>query len=101
MKLKCIRGPGIYPAPAIYDPLCNTPQVAKARGRVELDKVSGARPFTLTILHDPTIRPSHIIEASDRVVGEVWRGVVQSVSHGLEASDNGVFPVTVLRGLRV
>lgn len=101
MKLRCVRNGGLMPSPAIYDPLCNTPQAAKARGRVELDMSSAARPFTLTVLHDPAIRPGHKIRATDRLTGETWRGVVQGVSHGLEASDTGVMPVTVLRGMRV
>jgi hypothetical protein len=101
MILKCVRGAGATPSPAIYDPLCATVQAAAMRGRVELDLSSGAFPFTLKTVHRAGLIKGDMIEVRDRFTSQHWRGVVQSVSHGIELSDTGIMPVTVIQGLRV
>jgi len=100
MILKCVRGAGATPAPAIYDPLCATVQAAAMRGRVALDYASGALPFTITAVSRSGILPGDVIRVRDRFSGQFWRGVVQSITLGIEASDDGIMPVIQIRGLR-
>jgi hypothetical protein len=76
------RGLGVRQGPDITDPLILTLEVARARGRAELDSATAnAQDINLTVRYRPSVLPGQLVEIQDSFQGQNWRGKVVSVRH--------------------
>jgi hypothetical protein len=65
----------------IVDALITTVEVARLRGRVEIDRQEPVERVVLQARYKPGVRNGDIIEVQDSLFGRTWRGKIISLSH--------------------
>lgn len=75
------RGNADRPGPDISDPLITSIEVAKERGRVELDSHERQTPVTITTRFNPAMVCGKLVRVVDAALGPVWPGKITSVEH--------------------
>lgn len=85
-SITVIRGAGDRRGADITDALITSTAVALARGRNELDARGGLQEVDLTIHFRAGVNDGQLIEVSDSLLGDVWRGVISSVEHRFDGN---------------
>lgn len=80
-SITVVRGAGDRRGADIMDALITSTAPALTRGRNELDGRCGLQEVDLTIHFRVGLCDGQLIEVSDSLMGDVWRGIISSVEH--------------------
>jgi hypothetical protein len=81
INIVTIRDGGDKEGPEIFDPLLSTVTAALARGAQEINASTPIEPVSLEVVYRPGLHKGNLIEVSDSLSGDSWRGQIISVAN--------------------